>query len=32
MPAMNTTPRADKVAATKFLYGVGCDVWLQERE
>jgi hypothetical protein len=32
MHATNTTALADKVAATKFLYGVGCDVWLQERE
>ena len=32
MPAMNITAPADKVTATKFLYGIGCDVWLQERE
>ena len=32
MPATNMTAPADKVAATKFLYGIGCDVWLHERE
>ena len=32
MHATNMTALAKKVAATKFLYGIRCDVWLQERK